>query len=112
MSEPGGTIVLTLYWQTLTEMDESYTVFTHLVAPDGSMTGQRDNPPVVGSYPTNLWLSGEVIADVYEISIDAGAASGDHVLEVGMYIAETGARLPVTGTTMDAVVLQTVTVEE
>jgi len=93
-------------------MDESYTVFTHLVAPDGSMTGQRDNPPVGGSYPTNLWLTGEVVTDVYEIAISASAAPGEHLLEVGMYVAETGTRLPVSGTSDDAVVLQTITITE
>ncbi len=109
---PGETLTLTLYWRALAEMDESYTVFTHLVAPDGSMTGQRDNPPVGGSYPTNLWLTGEVVTDVYEIAISASAAPGEHLLEVGMYVAETGTRLPVSGTSDDAVVLQTITITE
>jgi hypothetical protein len=112
VAEPGDVIVLTLYWQALAEMDESYTVFTHLVAPDGAMAGQRDSLPVEGSYPTNLWLLGEVIADRYEIQVPAEAAAGEHVLEVGMYIAETGARLPIVGTAADAVALQTITIEE
>ena len=107
---PDDTLALTLYWRALTEMDESYTVFAHLVAPDGSMTGQRDNPPIGGAYPTNLWLTGEVIADVYEIPIPADAVPGEHRLEVGMYVAETGARLLITDTSQDAVFLQAVTV--
>jgi hypothetical protein len=107
---PGDPITLTLYWRALTEMEESYTVFTHLLAPDGSMTGQQDNRPVGGSYPTNLWLAGEVVTDVYEIPVRADAAPGEHRLEVGMYVAETGARLPVTDTTQDAVFLQTIIV--
>ncbi len=115
---PGDTLTLTLYWRALTEMDEDYTVFTHLLAPDGSMSGQRDNQPVSGSYPTNLWVAGEVVADVYAISIRADAAPGAHRLEVGMYVAETGARLPargeqgrtIAGTPDDAILLQTVSV--
>jgi hypothetical protein len=74
------------------------------------MTGQRDNQPVGGAYPTSLWLTGEVITDVYEIPVRASAAPGEHRLEVGMYVAETGARLPVGGATDDAILLQTVTV--
>jgi hypothetical protein len=108
----GDTLMLTLYWRALAEMDESYTVFTHIVAPDGEISGQRDNPPVSGSYPTSLWLSGEVIVDVYEIPIAVDAAPGEHVLEVGMYVAETGARLPVIDTATDAIVLQTITIGE
>jgi len=109
---PGETLTLTLYWRALAEMDESYTVFTHLVAPDGTLSGQQDNPPVGGTYPTNLWLAGEVVADVYEVEVGIDAAPGAHRLEVGMYVAETGTRLPVDGTDEDAVVLQTVVVTE
>jgi 4-amino-4-deoxy-L-arabinose transferase-like glycosyltransferase len=109
---PGDTLTLTLYWQALREMDESYTVFTHLVAADGTIVGQKDNPPVGGSYPTDLWLSGEVVVDVYEIPISADAAPGEHTLEVGLYIAETGARLPVLEESTDAIILQIITVEE
>jgi len=107
---PGDTLTLTLYWRALTEMDEDYTVFVHLVAPDGSMTGQRDNSPVGGSYPTSLWLAGEVVTDAYAIPVRADAAPGKHRLEVGMYVAETGARLSIAGTPDDALLLQTVTI--
>jgi len=107
---PGDTLTLTLYWRALREMDESYTVFTHLVAPDGALSGQRDNPPLGGTYPTNLWLSGEVVVDTYEIAVAADAGPGEHRLEAGMYVAQTGARLPVDGTEDDAVVLQGVEV--
>ncbi len=109
---PGDTLTLTLYWRALFEMDEDYTVFTHLLAPDGSMTGQRDNYPVGGSYPTSLWLAGEVVTDVYEIPVRADATPGMHNLEVGMYVAETGARLPVVGTSNDAIILQMITITE
>jgi len=68
---PGDTLTLTLYWRALTEMDEPYTVFTHLLAPDGSMAGQWDSHPVGGAYPTDLWLAGEVVTDVREIPVRA-----------------------------------------
>ncbi len=109
---PGGTLTLTLYWRALAEMDGNYAVFTHLVAADGSMSGQRDNPPVGGTYPTTLWVAGEVVADTYAIPIRADTVPGEHRLEVGMYIAETGARLAVAGSSTDAVVLQSVVVGE
>jgi len=107
---PEATLTLTLYWRALTEMDEDYTVFTHLLAPDGSLTGQQDNPPVGGTYPTSLWLAGEVVTDVYEIPIRADAAPGTNQLEVGMYVAETGARLSIAGTSGDSIVVQTVSI--
>jgi 4-amino-4-deoxy-L-arabinose transferase-like glycosyltransferase len=108
---PGDVLTLTLYWQAQTEMDKDYTVFAHLLAADGSITGQRDNHPVGGTYPTSLWLTDEVVTDVYEIHIRADAAPGDHWLKVGMYIAESGYRLP-TGAPDDAIALQTITVTD
>jgi 4-amino-4-deoxy-L-arabinose transferase-like glycosyltransferase len=111
-ASPGDTLTLTLYWRALREMDESYTVFTHVVAPDGSISGQKDNPPIGGNYPTDLWLPGEVVVDVYEIPVAANAVVGEHTLEVGMYIADSGARLPIVGASADAVVLQTITIGE
>ncbi len=107
---PGETLTLTLYWRALTEMEEDYTIFTHLVAPDGAMSGQKDSQPVGGTYPTSLWMAGEVITDVYEIPVRADAASGDHRLVVGMYDGETGARLPIAGSRDNALVLRAITI--
>jgi hypothetical protein len=105
---PGDTLTLTLYWQALTEMDEDYTVFTHILARDGSTIGQQDSHPGNGAYPTSLWLASEIVTDVYEIPVRADAAPGAHRLEVGMYVAETGDRLP-TDAPDDAIALQTIT---
>lgn len=109
---PGGRLTLTLYWRALTEMTRDYTVFTHLLSPDGSMIGQKDDMPVRGTYATSLWLPGEVVTDVYEISVSPDAQPDEHRLEVGMYVAETGARLPVEGSVDDAIALQTIAVTD
>jgi hypothetical protein len=108
----GEVLMLTLTWRALEEMDTDYTVFTHLLAPDGSMTGQRDAQPGDGRYPTSLWLPGEVVSDVYEIPVRPDAVLGEHRLEVGMYVVETGTRLPVKGSPGDAVNLQAVSVAD
>ncbi len=109
---PGETLPLTLTWRAQTEMRTDYTVFVHLLAPDGSMTGQQDRQPMGGRYPTTLWAAGEVVTDVYEIPIDPAAPPGKHRIEVGMYVAETGTRLPVPGQDENAVTLQGVYVTE
>jgi hypothetical protein len=76
-------------------MDVSYTVFTHLLDAEERVWGQMDSVPLRGEAPTTSWVSGEVIADEYEITVDAGAPPGDYAIEVGMYDATTGRRLPV-----------------
>jgi hypothetical protein len=92
-AKPGGSVRLTVHWRALAAMDTSYTVFAHLVGPDGKIWGQKDSVPVDGTRPTTGWLTGEVIADRYEIPLRADAPPGDYVLEVGLYDAATGARL-------------------
>ncbi len=92
---PGDNIHLTLFWQCLEKMDQDYTVFTHLVDDEGNIWGQKDNPPVDGFYPTIGWEAGEIVRDQYDIPISPDAPPGEYQLEVGMYLVETGERLPV-----------------
>ena len=40
-------------------------------------------------------MEGEVIVDEYEIVVHEGAPAGHYVIELGIYLAETGERLPV-----------------
>ncbi|TEU20925.1 MAG: phospholipid carrier-dependent glycosyltransferase [Anaerolineales bacterium] len=92
---PGDGIHLTLFWQCLKEMDEKYTVFTHLIGGKGHIWGQKDNEPADGFYPTTEWRKGEIVRDQYDLTIPRDAPPGEHQIEVGMYLAETGERLPV-----------------
>jgi hypothetical protein len=94
---PGDGIHLTLFWQALAEMDKDYTVFTHLTDQEGRIWGQKDNPPVDGFYPTTQWEKGEIVRDQYDLNISLDAPPGEYWIEVGMYLAETGERLPVFG---------------
>ena len=93
--EPSDVLRLTLYWRARQRMTVSYTVFTHLLSKDGNIWGQKDNIPVKGTYPTTGWVEGEVITDEYDIAVKSDAPPGDYQIEVGMYDAATGQRLPV-----------------
>jgi hypothetical protein len=92
---PGGDLHLTLFWQALTEMDENYTVFTHLIDGRGGIWGQKDNQPVDGFYPTGGWTAGEIVRDQYDLTISPETSPGLYRTAVGMYRAETGERLTV-----------------
>ncbi|MEW6233734.1 MAG: hypothetical protein AB1566_15680, partial [Chloroflexota bacterium] len=98
---PGEAIYLDLYWQALRKSDRRYTVFTHLLggsvnpASRSPIWGQHDGEPLSGGYPTTQWLIGPVILDRHELTVDASAPSGLYELEAGMYLADTGERLPV-----------------
>jgi hypothetical protein len=92
---PGSVLQLTLYWQALADTETSYTVFTHLLGKDGLVWGQKDSIPEQGSYPTTSWLPDEIIVDEYEIEVQPDAPAGEYVLEIGMYDAASGERLPI-----------------
>jgi len=91
----GGTLHLTVYWQAQQEIDRDYTVFTHLIDEEGQIWAQKDNQPKGGGYPTSLWDEGEVVKDEYELMVDREAPSGEYRLVTGMYILDTGERLPI-----------------
>jgi hypothetical protein len=94
-SKPGGQVYLTLYWQALGNIEEDYTVFTHLLDSEGQLRAQKDNPPVSGLLPTSAWEVGEFIQDRYILSLAPDVPPGEYQLEIGMYQLETGQRLEV-----------------
>jgi hypothetical protein len=78
-----------LAWQALGRPDRSYTVFVHVLNPDGTIFSQQDSPP---SRPTSQWIEREVITDMYTLALPAG----EYRIEAGLYVQESGLRLPVT----------------
>jgi uncharacterized membrane protein len=113
--KPGETLHLTLYWQALTTMKTSYTVFTHLLDGENKLWAQHDSQPVGGIHPTSAWAEGEIVRDDYSLLVPDDAPKGEYLIEVGMYEWQTGQRLPVfdeLGTPMpeDRVVLRRIQV--
>lgn len=88
---------LTLHWRALSEMDTSYTVFVHVVGPDGSIRGQWDSVPGQGTLPTTGWVKDEVIVDEYLVPMNEDAPPWQYTILVGMYDPRTGERLRVAG---------------
>ena len=93
---PGQTVRLTLYWQALAPMPYDYTVFVHLRQPGGGNVAQADHRPLGQLYPTTLWPAGEIIRESSDrLSIPPDLLAGDYELWTGLYLLETGERLPV-----------------
>jgi hypothetical protein len=93
-ASPGSTLPLTLYWQADSSTDIDYTVFVHLVGPDGQNHGQLDYGP--GGGPTASWTPGQVIVDDLTLPVDRDAPAGSYTIAIGMYDAQSGGRLPIT----------------
>lgn len=98
----GDLLDLTLYWEAIGEMEESYTVFTHLLGPynqatGGPLWGQDDSLPLRGSYPTTRWEKDEIVVDYYHIPVPPEAPTGDYEIEIGIYLLSTMKRMAVLG---------------
>ncbi len=83
---PGDTLTLKLYWLTQQTPQGDYTVFLHLVQPDGSTkVGQSDNMPIHGYSLTSRWEPGELVEDEQQMYLDDQIPAGTYQLLVGMY---------------------------
>ena len=89
----GSPLAMTLYWNSDAPAENYWSVFVHVVAPDGSLTAQHDKIPYDGLYPPDRWWPGQIIDDFYLIQIPPEAPAGDFRLAVGMYDWQTGERL-------------------
>jgi hypothetical protein len=94
-AHPNGQINLTLYWQAIDTPTDGYTVFNHLVGPDGQTHGQFDSPPVNDAWLTQTWLPGEIIIDRRVIPVNPDAPPGSYEINIGLYTAFDLIRLPV-----------------
>lgn len=90
---PGDVVYLTLQWQADAPLPLDYTVFTHVLWPDGTVLTQSDSQPVSGTRPMTGWAPGERIVDRYALLIPADTPPGDYTLEIGLYFLPTNARL-------------------
>lgn len=94
-----GKLKVTLLWHCREKIEESYTVFTHILDPEGRYLAGHDSPPGGGNAPTSSWLPGEFVVDVHEFALPEGLKPGQYFLEVGLYdpLKEGMPRLPTSG---------------
>lgn len=87
---------VTLRWSADDYLDTDYTVFVHLIDPDGDgqALAQGDAPPLGGRWPTSLWLPGVALDDAHTVPLPPDLPPGTYHLRVGLYDPESGMRLP------------------
>jgi hypothetical protein len=88
-----GSVVITLYWRALSEMDANYTTFVHLLSETGQVVSQVDHIPGDGAFPTTGWLPNEIIVDEFVVPLPKDETSASLQLEIGIYDTATGERL-------------------
>jgi hypothetical protein len=96
-SEITPTLTLTLTWQAMAPVAGDYTVFVHILAPDGARIAQGDSRPCDGECPTNTWQPGEIVVDRHELALPLDASAPPYRLAVGLYLLDSGQRAAVVG---------------
>lgn len=91
----GEDLHLLLYWQADAELEQDYTVFVHVLDNAGQIVAQRDNMPRDDDLPTTQWPLGSLVDDPHLVPIPASTHAGEYRVAIGMYVLQTGARLPV-----------------
>lgn len=91
--EPGKPLAVSILWRALRPMDQSYTVFVHLLDAAGGKAAQHDGLPFAGIYPTDRWAAGELVRDVHTLQLPPSLPPGKYRLVAGLYLLATGQRL-------------------
>ena len=91
---PGDTITVDLFWETLEQPAQDYSVFLHL-------SDQPENPPLAqadalmgGEFPAGAWRPGDSVHDHLTLHLPADLAPGTYDVLAGVYFWQTGERLP------------------
>lgn len=88
-------VSVVLRWQAEQPVAGSYTVFVHLVAPDGRLVAQADGTPTwVTPWPTDRWLPGQAVLDSHRVALPGDLPEAEYELRVGLYDWQTLERLP------------------
>ncbi len=89
-----GPLLLSYHWQAVDRFEQDTTVFLHLRDAQGNYITGADSPPQQGDFPTGLWRPGDEIIDLHTLAVPDALPPGTYPLTTGLYIPETGQRLP------------------
>ena len=107
LPEEGEPLGLTLFWESLADLDESYKVFIHIINEAGAIIAQADNLPAAGFAPTFRWRKGDLIRDTHTINLPADLPSGQYQVQTGLYTDEAGRLTAIGETVQDNAIILT-----
>jgi 4-amino-4-deoxy-L-arabinose transferase-like glycosyltransferase len=64
----GDSVPVTLYWHSLKEMGQNYSLKIEVLGPEAQVYGVLRLHPGHGNFPTSLWQKGDVFRETYHIS--------------------------------------------
>ncbi len=80
---PGETLHLTLYWETLAQVEE-YSVLLQLRDAQGLIWAEQEEQPASGNWPTSRWEIGDLWRDWHDLTVAADVPSGEYHLIIAL----------------------------
>ncbi len=113
----GAPFALILYWRATGPIEKDYTVFAHLVHPNGDIIAGEDTAPRGGKERTSKWRANQFTPDGRVLIVPSDAPLGNNYrLEVGLYDQPTGERVGMVDANgaviADQIVIETLSVGE
>ncbi len=102
--QPGGQLEVSLAWRAGEDPRTAYTVFLHLIGPNGVRVTQIDEPLLGGYYQPTVWPADQPVLDRHLLTLPDDLAPGRYRLEMGLYRPDSQELVPLT-TEGDRVVL-------
>jgi len=102
----GATLQIRLFWKALAELPSNLQLSLRVRDVTGNEWAARDAQLTGGLYPTELWRSGEVVPDRYDLPLLNGLPPGQYDVSLMVYdaardqnLGETTLRVALTATT-------------
>ena len=92
---PGEPLEVALYWDTISQPEADYTVLVSLLDPTGEVVTIHNSMPVDNRIPTQAFIPGNIVRDAHILDLPTDMQPGSYQLFTGLYLLETGERLPV-----------------
>jgi len=92
--DPGPPLTITLFWQALGPLTETYHIFFHVTDTEGNLIAALDNDPLDGALQTPDWP--EYVTIPHTIELTNPLPAGTYRLSTGMYSYPDLTRLPIT----------------
>jgi 4-amino-4-deoxy-L-arabinose transferase-like glycosyltransferase len=90
-AQRGKPLALKLFWQMRDTAPADYTLFAHLIGPDGQRYAHVDLP-----YPTSQWRPSHFASTDLPLPLPPDAPAGSYRLVIGFYDPASQQRLPLT----------------
>jgi hypothetical protein len=91
----GNVPEIVYYWKVIGDVKRDWKVFIHFIGSDGKVAFQDDHLLFSGEKPGSQWIKGELYKERLKIGVPEGLRSGTYMIQMGLWVPETGERLKV-----------------